>query len=364
MDKLGERERMPVEFGIFEHISRPQGRDLGQVYEGRIAFLQKADRAGFSGFHLAEHHGHNLAMAPNQLVFLAALARETERIRLGTLVSCLPLHHPIRLVEEICMVDQLSGGRLDIGVGRGVSIFEHDFFGHDVSESRDRFHETLRMVVQGLSTGRIDSEGSAFYTFPEVDVSLEPAQKPYPPLWYPGNVEYAGRMGLNFVSGRITKELRERYDECWEEGRDDPDRFNPHVTEPKIASSQFVYVAETDEEARQVTERAMGFLGGMVRKSDGSLPPHLQGEFTPGPFKPGKNIDYPGQEGHKVVAGSPDTVREYFEQYVSEGAVNYIIVNMPFGDMTMDEANRSLDLFIDEVMPAVRAAAAQAPAPS
>lgn len=354
---------MAVEFGIFDHLSRPHGRDLGELYEGRIAFLKKADRAGFYGYHLAEHHGHNLAMAPNQLVFLAALARETERLRLATLVSCLPLHHPLRLVEEICMVDQLSGGRLDVGVGRGVSVFEHEFFGHPYEESRDRFHETLQMVVQGLSTGRIDGRNRRFYDFPEVQVALEPAQKPYPPLWYPGSVEYAGRMGLNFVSGRITRELRERYEECFEEGKDNAERLNPHVTEPKIASSQFVYVAETDEEARRVTERCLAYLGGMIRRSDSTLPPHLQ-EFVLGPYKPAKNIDYPGQEGHKVVCGSVERVREYFEEYVAEGAVNYLIINLPFGDMTMEEANRAIDLFVEEVMPAVRAAAAQAPSPS
>ena len=346
---------MPIEFGIFDHITRPTEMPLDQLYEGRIALLQKADRAGFSGYHVAEHHGHNLAMAPNQLVFLAALARETEHLRLGTLVSCLPYHHPLRLVEEICMVDQLSGGRLDIGVGRGVSIFEHNFFGHDAAEARDRFSESLDMVVQGLETGRIDGRGRQFYDFPEADVSLEPFQKPYPPLWYPGNVDFAGRRGLNFVSGKITRELRERYDECWEEGRGDPDRLNPHVTEPKVASVQFLSIAETDEEAKQVAERSIGILGGFIRKSDGVEPPHLQAEFAPGPFAPGKNIDYPGQEGHKLIHGSPETVRDYYVDYVSEGAVNYIILGLPFGGMTIEEANRSLDLFISEVMPAIRA---------
>jgi alkanesulfonate monooxygenase SsuD/methylene tetrahydromethanopterin reductase-like flavin-dependent oxidoreductase (luciferase family) len=355
---------MTVEFGIFDHISRPPGVPLGKTYEDRIAFVQKAERAGFCGYHVAEHHGHSLAMAPNQLVFLAALARETDTIRLGTLVSCLPLHHPLRLVEEICMVDQLSGGRLDVGVGRGVSSFEHDFFGHDVSESRDRFQETLAMVVQGLETGLIDSEGRAYFAFPEADVSLEPSQKPYPPLWYPGNVEYAGRRGLNFVSGRITKELRERYDECWEEGRDDPDRLNPHVVEPKVASFQFVHVAETDEEATRIGMRALGFLGGMIRRSDGAAPPHLQGEFINGLYAPAKNVDYPGQEGHKVVFGSPEAVRDYYVEYVGEGAVNYIVVGLQFGDMTIDEANRSLELFAGEVIPAVDQGARRARAAS
>jgi alkanesulfonate monooxygenase SsuD/methylene tetrahydromethanopterin reductase-like flavin-dependent oxidoreductase (luciferase family) len=353
-----------VEFGIFEHITRPQGASLDELYEGRIALLQKADRAGFYCYHLAEHHGHNLAMAPSQLVFLAALARETENLRVGTLVTCLPLYHPLRLVEEICMVDQLSGGRLQIGIGRGVSVFEHNFFGHDADESRERFAEMLEMVVQGLSTGRIDCEGRTFFDFPEAEVSLEPLQKPYPPLWYPGNVDFAARRGLNFISNRITPALRERYDELWEESRDDPDRLNPHVTEPKIGSSQFLCIADTDEEAKRIAERSLGYLGGMIRKSDGKVPPHLQDVSGPAAYAPSKNIDYPGQEGHKLIFGSPETVRDYYVQYAAEGNANYMVLNLPFGDMSIDEANRTLDLFISEVLPAVRAVTEPAPARS
>jgi alkanesulfonate monooxygenase SsuD/methylene tetrahydromethanopterin reductase-like flavin-dependent oxidoreductase (luciferase family) len=344
----------PVEFGIFDQISRPPGAVLRELYEDEIARLRKADEAGFYCYHLAEHHGHNLCMAPSQLVFLAALARETKRLRLGTLVSCLPYHHPLRLVEEICMVDQLSGGRLDIGVGRGVSVFEHDFFGHDYAEARERYGDTLEMIVQGLVTGRINSDNSPFYDFPEAEVSLEPLQKPYPPLWYPGDVEYAGRLGFNWISGRITRELRDRYDEAWQEGRDDPGRLNPHVANPMVGSYHALFIADTDEEARALAERANAYHGGLTRRSDGVIPPHLQGDFISGPWAPAKNVTYPGQEGHGMVYGSPETVREYFLQYVSEGNVNYIVVRPNFGDTTAEEANRTLEYFIAEVMPAVQ----------
>jgi alkanesulfonate monooxygenase SsuD/methylene tetrahydromethanopterin reductase-like flavin-dependent oxidoreductase (luciferase family) len=351
-----------VEFGIFDHITRPPGVELAQLYEDRIELLRVAERAGFYCYHVAEHHGHNLAMAPNQLVFLAALARETESLRLGTLVSCLPLHHPLRLVEEICMADQLSGGRLEVGVGRGVSIFEHEFFGHDVAEARERFQETFEMIVEGLTTGRIDGAGRRFYDFPEVEVSLEPLQKPYPPFWYPGNLEYAARHGLNFLSSRITGQIRERYDELWEEGRDAPGRLNPHVAEPKVGSSQYLCIAETDAEAFRIADRAMGVLGAMVQRSSGPVPPHLSGVSGPAEFSPSQNHEYPGQEGHRFVSGSPETVRDYYLEYVEEGNVNYVVVNLPYGDMTIDEARQTLELFADEVLPALRPVTCPAPA--
>jgi alkanesulfonate monooxygenase SsuD/methylene tetrahydromethanopterin reductase-like flavin-dependent oxidoreductase (luciferase family) len=214
-----------IEFGIFDHVTRAAGVSLADLYEGRISLLRRADAAGFRGFHLAEHHGHGLSATPSQAVFLAALARETERLRLGMLVACLPLHHPIRLAEEICMLDQLCGGRLDLGVGRGISPFEHRLFGHDPDKSRERFAELLPMVLRGLATGRLDSAGSALYEFPEIELPVAPAQRPYPPLWTARNVEAAARNGMNVISGiPITAEMRRRYDGLWAENRRDAAR--------------------------------------------------------------------------------------------------------------------------------------------
>lgn len=346
-----------VQFGIFDHLTRPQGVELEALYEGRIALLQRAERAGFRGYHLAEHHGHRLSTTPSQALFLAALARETERLRLGMLVACLPLHHPIRLAEEICMLDQLSGGRLDLGVGRGISPFEHSLFGHDPDEGRERFEEALAMLVQGLETGRIDSTRASHYDFPEVELPVEPRQRPYPPLWAAGNVELAARNGFNFVfGGPVTEQVRSRYDELWEESRRQPGHLNPHVTEPKVGSSQYVCIADTDDEACWIGRRALGLLAQLLKRSVQVVPPHLQDPSRPGPTTP--LVEAVERGGSDVlVCGSPETVRDHYVRYAAEGHANYIVINVPFGDMTFDEADRTLDLFISEVMPAVRAAA-------
>ena len=346
-----------MQFGIFDHVTRPPGVALDALYEGRIELLKKADRAGFYGYHLAEHHGHGLSATPSQAVFLAALSRETERLRIGMLVVCLPLHHPIRLAEEICMLDHLCAGRLDLGVGRGISPFEHHLFGHDPDDARERFAEILPMVVQGLTTGRIDSSASRHYDFPEVELPLEPRQKPYPPMWAAGNVEFAARNGLHFVFGApISADVRRRYDELWEEGRRDPHRLNPHVTEPLIGSSQYLCIADTDEEARRIGERALAVLGAFLGRSVGREPPHLQDPDRPEPPTPLVKAIQAGGPGGVLVSGSVETVRDYYVRYAAEGHANYIVINVPFGDMTPEEANRTLDAFIAEVMPAVRAA--------
>src|SRR3954447_15966498 len=116
-----------MKFGVFDYI---EGSDapLAKTYEARLTLVKALDAAGFTGYYLSEHHATPLSMTPSPSIFLAAAARETRRIRLGTLLYLLPLYHPMRLLEELCMLDQLSGGRLDIGIGRGISPHEFEAF--------------------------------------------------------------------------------------------------------------------------------------------------------------------------------------------------------------------------------------------
>ena len=119
-----------IEFGVFDHLDRT-GPSLADYYEDRLKIAEAYDRAGFYGYHLAEHHATPLGMAPSPNVFLAAVAQRTRRLRFGPMVYVLPLYHPLRLIEEICMLDQISGGRLDIGFGRGASPIELAIYGED-----------------------------------------------------------------------------------------------------------------------------------------------------------------------------------------------------------------------------------------
>ena len=346
-----------MEFGIFDHVTRPPGVPVHALYESRLALLRHAEQAGFRGYHLAEHHGHALSATPSQTVFLSALARETERLRLGLLVACLPLHHPVRLAEEVCMLDQLSGGRVDLGLGRGISPFEHRIFGHDAEERRARFEEALRLLVQGLETGRMDGTAARHFDFPEVELPIEPVQRPYPPLWAAGNVEAAARHGFHVVSGApVTAEVRARHAELWAESRRAPSPLNPHVTEPLLGSSHYVCIAGSDEEARRIGERALAVLGRFLARSVGDEPPHLQDPERPAPPTPLVRAIQGGGRGGVLVCGTAATVREHFVRYAAEGTVDYLVINVPFGDMTHDEAERTLDAFVEEVVPAVRAA--------
>jgi alkanesulfonate monooxygenase SsuD/methylene tetrahydromethanopterin reductase-like flavin-dependent oxidoreductase (luciferase family) len=103
-----------MKFGLFEHMD-DSGVPLGRQFESRLSLLEAADRYGFHAYHLAEHHGTPLGLAPSPGLFLAAVAQRTKRLRFGPLAYSLPLYHPIRLIEEICMLDQMSGGRFELG---------------------------------------------------------------------------------------------------------------------------------------------------------------------------------------------------------------------------------------------------------
>ena len=112
-----------MKFGVFDHLDRGQV-NLTDHFENRLKLAEIYDAHDFHAYHIAEHHGTPLGMASSPSVFLAAVAQRTKKLRFGPLVYTLSLTHPIRIVEEVCMLDQMSGGRLELGIGRGSSPYE------------------------------------------------------------------------------------------------------------------------------------------------------------------------------------------------------------------------------------------------
>ena len=117
-------QRPRIRFGIFDWIDARRSLDLTTLYDERLQMLEYADEAGFYSYHLAEHHGTLLSVGPSPNLFFPLVARRTKRLRFGPMVYLLPMYQPVRLIEEICVLDQLSGGRLELGVGRPASPFE------------------------------------------------------------------------------------------------------------------------------------------------------------------------------------------------------------------------------------------------
>ena len=166
---------MELEFGVFDHLDRGNF-SARQVYANRLRLVEAYDAAGFYAYHLAEHHATTLSMAPSPGIFLSAVAQHTSRLRLGPMVYVLPLYDPLRLIEEICMLDQLSGGRLELGVGRGFSPFELAYFGVDHLEARDLYQEVLAVILAGLTGDVLNHRGENF-RYADVPMVMKPLQR-------------------------------------------------------------------------------------------------------------------------------------------------------------------------------------------
>ena len=338
-----------VAFGLFDWVDRGEA-PLHQLYEERLQLLEAADAASFFCYHLAEHHATPLGMAPSPALFLTAAAQRTRRIRLGPLVYLLPLYHPLRLIEEVCMLDHLSGGRLELGIGRGVSPYELGYFGVDAADSRAFFNEALAVLVAGLTHERLTFEGK-YYRYHDVPMELRPLQQPYPPLWYPTHnpesVAYAARHGYNFVGLGPAAQVRQHVDvywQTWAAHRQEPDRLNGHVATPKVGVVRQVFVADTDTEALAATRAAHRDWYRSITKLWHDHDDHSVDGF----------FSWETATQHETLLfGSPARVREQMARLLEVSGCNYLICSFAWGTLTHAQTLRSLRLFAEEVMPAL-----------
>jgi alkanesulfonate monooxygenase SsuD/methylene tetrahydromethanopterin reductase-like flavin-dependent oxidoreductase (luciferase family) len=369
---------MALQFGVFDHIEPVPGLSLEQIYAQRLIQIERLDRAGFYAYHLAEHHTPAVhSLAPSQNVFLAAVSQRTTHLRFGPCVYVLPLHHPVRLIEEISMLDHLSGGRMEVGVGRG-GVLEAYFWGQDsdVEVNYARYQETLAIMREGLSHDELTYRGQ-FYDFDTLPMRMRPRQTPYPPLWYMRNIETAAADGMNAVLDVPLGEFDpyvKRYRELWEHYQGVGAR-TLQGSEPKIGLIVHMLLAETDEEAvaqakpawaayrwnletpRRLEAEKRGltqFIGGNMRARPASLPARevprdLYASSERSEEQERRRLN-PGGLSSRVIAASPASMHAYMDEYVETGA-NYFICSFQWGDLTHAQAMRSIDLFASEVMP-------------
>jgi len=330
-----------MEYGIFDHLDR-NALPLSEYYEARLKLIEAYEGAGFYAYHLAEHHSTPIGMAPSPSVFLSAIAQRTKTLRFGPMVYALPLHHPLRLIEEICMVDQLSGGRLEIGFGRGSSPTENALYGQDPALAQDMYTEGRELILQGLTHKTLNFEGK-HYRFKDVPMELEPLQKPHPPMWYGVHsveaAERAAKQSLNMISldsAKDTRGFNDKYRETWRA---------LHGDQPtgKLGLSRFIVIADSDQEALTVARRAYpvwhrNFY--YLARLSGRMPAH--------PRAP--EFDQMMEIG-QAIAGKPETVRHFLQSQLDQSAANYLVGQFAFGDLTLAEALRSVTLFHQEIMP-------------
>ena len=354
-----------MKFGIFDHLERRRDVPLDQQYRDRLDLVAQADQAGFHCYHVAEHHHSPLCMAPNQAVYLAAVAQRTQRLLFGPLVYVLPLHHPVRLLEEISMVDNLSNGRFQIGIGRGTGGGqEYAMWGGDPAENNERFDEIFQILMRGLTSDFLSFDGK-YFQLRDLWMELKPKQKPYPPFWYAGNPVNAGKYGGNFICfGSIADlpDIADRYLTSWRQQTEENDPSLPHVAQPLYGNRTMFFIADTDQKAIDRARASYRVYAGNYAK-----PVPAGASPQPRPAGP-RNIYSPGEADfdtargwERVVVGSPQTVKEYVERYVADSKCNYLVASFQWGDITHQEASNSMQLFADEIMPQFSEAPIQTP---
>lgn len=338
---------MEIEFGIFDHIDQ-RDEPLTQTFAERIEFIRAAEQGDIRGYHLAEHHGTPLGMAPSPNIFLSAVAQATTRIRLGAMVYLLPLYIPLRLIEEICMLDHLSNGRLDIGTGRGVSPIETGFYGLDAKNSGPLYGEALDVLVKGLSCDRLDHHGK-YFDYDDVPMPMQPLQKPLP-LWSAGvspeGQVYAAQRGMNLVALGATsfiKKVADNYKQTLPQYSDHPLRALTGTTTPYIGAYRIVFVGEDDESAGRLARNA--YNNGYKKLVKLWNEYNVEATF----FVEIESFDAARDIG-MVVVGSANRVADQLAEQIETTGINYMMVQLAFGDLPHSEEMASLERFITKVM--------------
>jgi alkanesulfonate monooxygenase SsuD/methylene tetrahydromethanopterin reductase-like flavin-dependent oxidoreductase (luciferase family) len=333
-----------VKVGIFDHLDSSGGALTG-FYEDRLRLAEVYDREGFYCYHVAEHHSTPIGLAPSPSIFLAAMAQRTSRLRLAPLVYLLPFYHPIRLIEEICMIDQLSNGRLEIGTGRGISPVESSFYGIDPLEAAQRYEELLTILKAGLVEDQVTFDGT-YYQFAGVPLVLRPVQSPFPAFWYgvhaPESAAKAALRGFNVV----TNEGPERSGPVAAAYREQWRRTGATEPMPEIGIVRQLVLADSDARARELAQPAF------AKWHENFYHLHRRYSLNAAHPKP-PDIDAAVIEGTAIV-GSPDTVRAALLGEIRTTGVTYVLGQFAFGSLPLADAVRSVELFARHVMPALR----------
>lgn len=339
-----------MQFGTFLLMQSPSARTSQEIYARGVEIAQAADELDFESIWCAEHHFSTYGYLSRPLMVALHLAGKTRRIRVGTAVIVVPLHHPLVIAEEIATADLLSGGRFDVGLGRGYQRYEFERLGHDLAESRARWEESVDILLLAFKGEPFGYDGR-FFEIPETTVLPTPVQEPHPPIWVvgqsPESVVATARRGFNLVTGGFgvpierLREFRATFDELVaSEGLDYSGR---------ISTQRPVYVTDSEADARAAVEEARWNMRVTL-----SLRTNRQR------VEAGRAIAIPLDEEPStddllerfMVIGTPDTCIARIEALREAMGIDHFNASFWFGDMPQDKVLRSMRLFAEEVMPA------------
>lgn len=356
-----------MKFGMLHLFENPMGRTEKEIVDEQFAIMVQAEEYGFDSVWPAEHHFSEYGYCASPAVSLAAVAARTQRLRLGTGVVVLPLNHPVRVAEDYAILDLLSGGRVDLGVGRGYQPHEFKGYGVDQSRTRDMFRESVEIIQKAWTEERFSYHGE-FYQIDDLWVRPKPLQKPHPPIWLasvsPETFALCGRYGFHllcapvfgFDISRGVAQIEQWREALRQHGRD-PSQY-------QIGALTMTYVAETTQQAlADFAEPVMWWyrtFGKYVAPppEEGPIPTY-EIYLAARQFVESVTWEQLVQMG-AVMCGSPDQVVDRIGQIGEQTGLTTYLAWIRIGGLAHDKVLRCMELMASKVMPQLRGIGAAA----
>ncbi len=311
-----------MKIGVLQFFSWPERRvSLETVYQRALQRIEIMDRTGFDAVWLAEHHFSTFSVCPSVHMVGTMAAARTTRLRIGTAVSLAALYHPLRLAEEVALLDVLSGGRVNWGAGRGFSLTEFNAFGVPPEESAARFREAVEIVLRAWTEPRLSFAGD-YFKFEDVELLPKPLQQPHPPTWVAATsdpaIDWAASRGFSILMDPHSSiadlgRKRRRYAEQMAKSGFAPDGRD-------IPMARLIALAETEEKAADVARRGAAWL------VDAYAGPQHQKGKTMHVARTYDGLD-PVEFYLKevVLHGTPDSIVERIQALQVEVGLNYLM---------------------------------------
>lgn len=342
-----------MDFGVFNLLQhRNRSASSHQIIQESMEHVRLAEELGFSRVWFAEHHFSNYSLCPSPMILCAQAAAMTKTIRVGSAVLILPLHEPARVIAEIALVDALSGGRLDVGVGSGYQQYEFERLGADIAQNKIVFNEMLDMIDLGLRSPAFSYRGQYFDQL-QTAINVETVQQPRPPIWIagadPASHRRCARDGfLPFISGGIgspngIRRLRDQVEKCYVAEGKDPDQI-------PLGVLRFVCVSDDQAVLDHYVEcaRFQQRIAVSLRSRKEVLVDDYMVEETP--FSNEPEIDRIAQN---VVVGNAEQVAERLCWEIDLYGPRHMNIYFAVGDLPHAAVKASMTAFATKVVPLI-----------
>lgn len=349
MDQM-ETQSQPMKLGVWYDFRNPAAWriDWQQLYNESLEQASWAEELGFSSVWLSEHHFTDDGYMPSIPSALAAIAARTSRVRLGTAVLLAPLHHPLRLAEDLAVVDLISNGRLDVGLAAGYRSKEFEVMGVPRSERGLRTEETVQLLRLAWSGEKFSFEGKS-YQFQDVTVTPPPAQTPGPPVYLGGSsvppARRAGRLGCGFAAdsgGPL--DLYQVYADAFTS-------VDGGLAAPDIKANRFIFVAEDPEQAwHQLAPHLLHQNNVYAQWAREAGEPNA---------RPGDLTDPAQLSRDSFLIGTPQEVLTELISVFRQGPVSEVIFWARPPGVSHEDSSASLQLIADHILPALAAHSGQ-----